>query len=206
MDIKDQDLKKALAEMDAKVTEESKETLGMLMERVLKQGMRPKTALNLSDEVMEGIYSHAYNMYNRGMYSEASHIFRLLIMLDPVEAKYLMGLGASLHMLKEYKDAAAMYLLCSAYDSENPLPHYHCADCFIKMDTPFDAVLELKDAIRKAGEKEEYAVLVERAQLMVESLTPEAEDQKKKFEEAVAIAEKEQAKIQAKRKKKKKKE
>ena len=167
MDIKDQELKAALAKMDAQVADESKETLDVLMQRVMEQGMRPKTALNLTDEVMEGIYSHAYNMYNRGMYKEASHIFRLLILLDPLEGRFLMGLGACLHMLKEYKDAAAMYLLCSAYDENNPLPNYHCADCFIKMDTPFDAVLELQEAVRKAGDSPEFAVLVERAQLMI---------------------------------------
>lgn len=176
--------------MDGKVTEASKETMALLMERVIKQGMRPKTALQLSDDVMEGIYGHAYNLYNRGMYSEASHIFRLLILLDPTAGKYLMGLAACLHMMKLYDQAIGMYLLAAALDLKNPLPHYHAADCFIKLDSPGDASLELMETIEVAKKQPQYKVLVERAQLMIESLEPEVRIKQEEYLKARAEADK----------------
>lgn len=196
------ELKQVLSDMDEKVTEESQAVLSELIGKVMKDGMAPKTALQLSDDVMEGIYAHAYNMYNRGLYQEASHIFRLLIILDATEPKYLMGLAACLHMQKQYESATAMYMLCSATDPDNPLPPYHAADCLIKVEAWTEAIIALEQAVKEAGKQEQYRVLVERAQLMIESLRPESE---KELHEAKKWQEEELEKIRKEKKRAKKK-
>jgi hypothetical protein len=105
-----------------------------------------------------------------------------------------MGLAACMHMLKAYEDAIGINILCSSFDSKNPLPHYHAADCYIKLDCPTEACFELSEAIHAAGKDEQYAVLVERAQLMMESLAEESvltqEDFKKIRKEAKKEAKK----------------
>ena len=176
------ELQEALAKLDEKAITESGEVLAELMQKTLMSGIRPKAALQISDEVMEGIYGYAYNMYNRGMYSEASHIFRLLMMLDYTQVKYLMGLAACVHMQKDYESAVSFYTMATFVDGESPIAHYHCADCYLKLDQATEASFELEEAINKAGDREEFKTLVERSKLMVESLADRVKAEQAEFE------------------------
>src|SRR5574338_1356966 len=103
----------------------AEETLKNVLEDALKKGIMPKTALSINDETMEAIYTQGYNLYNQGKFKEASYIFRLLMLLDFTTPKYVLGLAASAHRLKDYTNAANLYLLCAALDPTNPLPQFH---------------------------------------------------------------------------------
>ncbi len=173
------EIQKAISELDMKASEEIADTLQQLLTKGLGAGMTPKDSLSLSDDVMETIYSHAYNLYNNGKYSEASYIFRLLIMLDCTLSKYQMGLAACLHMEKKYLPAAQVYCLTGMLNPGDPLPYYHAADCYIQLGSPAAAVFMLETAVTEAGEQPEYSILTERCRMMNESL---ADDAKKEVE------------------------
>ena len=42
-------------------------------------------------------------------------------MLNAMEPKYILGLAACFHMLKEYFNAIQTYTMCSALDLQNPI-------------------------------------------------------------------------------------
>jgi type III secretion system low calcium response chaperone LcrH/SycD len=157
-------------DLNTKIKGDMKQTLTMLTDRVFNKGMRPKVALNLSDNVMEGIYTHAYNFYNRGLYKEAIHIFRLLTLLDPLETKFLIGLAACLHMQKKYEQALQIYLMAGFMKPANPIPFYHASDCYIHMDAPMEAVFVLEKAVEEAGDQPAFQAIKERSILMIESI------------------------------------
>ena len=90
----------------------SRETVEALITGGAEKGLMPKQALNIGDDTMEAIYSQGYNLYNQGKYKDASYIFRLLMLLDYLTPKYILGLAACLHRLKDFKNAANVYLLC----------------------------------------------------------------------------------------------
>jgi len=144
--------------------------LGEIADKMLKQGMTPKDAIGLTSGYLENVYAQAYRLYNTGKYAEATHLFRILIMLNAMEPKYMLGLAACFHMLKEYFNAIQTYTMCSALDPQNPIPHYHSSDCFIQMKEYLSAMICLEMAIERAGDKSEYAKMKERAQLSLESL------------------------------------
>ena len=73
-------------------------------------------------------------------------------------------------MLKEYKNAIQTYTMCTLRDPKNPLPHYHSSDCFIQMKDFLSAMICLEMAIKRAGDKPEYAKMKERALMSLESL------------------------------------
>ncbi len=146
------------------------QALGDIANKMLKQGMTPKDAMGLSPTYLENIYAQAYRLYNTGKYAEAIHLFRILIMLNAMEPKYMLGLAACFHMLKEYFNAIQTYTMCGALDPHNPIPHYHSSDCFIQMKDYLSAMICLELAIERAGDKPEYAKMKERAQLSLESL------------------------------------
>lgn len=142
-------------------------------ERIVQKGLMPKDIIGLSDQMVEGIYGQAYRMYQTGRYTDASQLFRLLVMINSNEAKYLLGLAACFHMLKEYKAATETYAVCAIIDPNNPIPHYHCSDCFIQLNDKISAMIALELAVQRAGDKPEYKNLKDRATLTIESLKKE---------------------------------
>jgi len=148
----------------------AKETIAALLTEAINKGVMPKHALKLGDDTMEAIYGQAYNLYNQGRYKEASFIFRLLMLLDYLTPKYILGLAACLHRQKDYKNAANIYLMCGTLDTKNPLPHYHAADCYMQLNLPGMALFSLGLAIKSAGEQPQYSVIKERSTLMKEAL------------------------------------
>jgi len=153
----------------------AEETLHVIMEAVMKKGIMPKQALKLGDDTMEAIYTQGYNLYNQGRYKEASYIFRLLTLLDFTTSKYILGMAASLHRLKDYKNASNLYLMYGALEPTNPLPHFHSADCYLQMNAIEIAILCLTMAISIAVDQPQYAVLKERATLLRQGLEVKAQ-------------------------------
>lgn len=141
-----------------------------ILEGALKKGIMPKTALKINDEAMEAVYTQGYNLYGQGKYKEASHVFRLLMLMDFTTPKYVLGLAACAHRLKDYENAANLYVLCSTLDPKNPLPHFHAADCYLQVKLPTIALLSLNVAIKTAGDQSQYNLIKERAMLMQKAL------------------------------------
>lgn len=159
------------------------QALGEIGNKMLRQGVVPKDALGVSNNYLENIYAQGYRLYNTGKYVEATHLFRILIMLNAMEPKYMLGLAACFHMLKEYFNAIQTYTMCSVLEPQNPIPYYHSSDCFIQMKDNLSAMICLELAIDHSGNKPEYAKIKERAQLSLESLkqqthTPLKEEEK----------------------------
>ena len=160
----------------AEMMKKAEDSMVSWTSKMMKQGLSPKDAMGLSSQMLEGIYAQAYRLYNTGKYLEASHLFRTLIVMDPTQSKYLVGLAACFHMLKEYKNAIYTYTMSSIIDSDSPIPHYHSSDCFIQMKDYMSAVVSLKLAIKYAGERPEYGKLKERATMSLESIVKQLEE------------------------------
>lgn len=164
-----QQIKQAAEDVGANIHQAHKETIKAAMEKA-KQGTTPKDALGLTDAMVEGIYGQAYRLYNTGKYKEAAQIFRLLLMINATEPKYVMGLAACFHMKKEFQSAIGAYSMVSVLDPNSPVSFYHTADCYIQMGDPVSALIALEAAIKRSEDKPEFKTLKDRAALMVESL------------------------------------
>ena len=145
-------------------------TVADLASKMTTQGASPKDAMGVTSTYLENIYSQAYRLYNTGKYSEATHLFRLLVLLNAMEPKYTLGLAACSHMLKDYNTAIQLYTLSSTLDPQNPVPHYHTSDCFIQMKDYLSAMICLELAINRAGDNPSFSKMKERAQLSLDSL------------------------------------
>ncbi|MBS0654706.1 MAG: SycD/LcrH family type III secretion system chaperone [Verrucomicrobia bacterium] len=163
-------IQESLQKINFAAGEKARVELKEILESSLKKGIMPKTALQINDDTMEAIYTQGYNLYNMGKYKEASYVFRLLMMLDFSTPKYILGLAACSHRLKDYSNASNLYLLCAALDPTNPLPHFHAADCYLQLSSPSIACISLGMAITAAGDQPQYALIRERASLMKAAL------------------------------------
>jgi len=156
-------------EIEGEDSENIRKALEQLATGIVDHKLLPKEAMGISNEMMEGIYSYAYRLYNVGRYERAVQLFRLLILLDPSCAKYMLGLGACFHMKKDYEIAATCYLLCTMIDPKNPIPFYHASDCYMKLDKPEHAIAALKACLRKIEGKEELSTIRDRVQVTLDS-------------------------------------
>lgn len=169
----EEQVKKSIEKIGVDLKQDAQEKLHKLTGKTFKQGMTPKDTLGLSDAMVEGIYGQAYRLYNTGKYKDASQLFRVLVMLNPLEPKYTIGLGACFHMMKDYKSAIDTYTLATVMDTESPIPFYHISDCYTQINDNVSAAVALEMAIKRAGDKPEYKKLKDRALLTLESLKKE---------------------------------
>lgn len=162
--------KKGRPEVAKGTKENIKEAVNKVMDDVFEKGMLPKDAMGLTDSMVEGIYGHAYRLYNSGQYREASQLFRLLVMLDSTQQKYLMGLAACYHLLGEYDNALMTYSIAEVLDTSDPMPCYHSSDCYARLEEMDYALEQLEFAEEKCGTRPEYAHLKDRIHLTVKNL------------------------------------
>jgi type III secretion system low calcium response chaperone LcrH/SycD len=174
-----QDVKKAMKSMSKSVSEDLPKQIEEITNKIVNKGATPADALGFNGHMIEGIYGQAYRLYNTGKYKDASQLFRLLIMLNPTEQKYTLGMAACFHMLKEYRNAAELYMISGMLDPNSPIPHYHASDCYIQVGDKASAIIALEMAIKRSGGKGEFKQLKDRAALTVESLRAELGKQKK---------------------------
>lgn len=170
---------KKLSEKELDIAVESSIEMKTFIEKVFNQKMLPKQAMGISDAQMEAYYALAYRLFNSGKYDKASWIFRYLIALNGTELKYTFGLAACLHMSKAYSEAVKAYTYCTLLDADDPIPCFHTSDCYIQMRDSASALLYLELAVKRAGEKQEYQVLKDRAKLTIQNLKKEMEEQAK---------------------------
>jgi type III secretion system low calcium response chaperone LcrH/SycD len=136
----------------------------------VKNASSVKDTLGISDETAEGIYGQAYLLYNTGRYRDAAEVFRLLITMTATEPKYIIGLAACFHMLKEYQSAGSTYNLASIIDPDNPIPFFHASDCYLQLGDKVSAASMLEMAIKRAGSKTQYATLKQRAEITLDTI------------------------------------
>lgn len=149
----------------------------------LKKDLSIKTLAGVTDAKEEAIYGQAYLMYNTGKYKEASEIFRILITINSMEPKYLMGLAACMHMQKEYMAAASLYTMCGFIDPKSPVAPFHASDCYIELEDTLSAITALELAITLAGDREEYKALKEKSEVTLAGLKVKAAEEKTAEEE-----------------------
>jgi len=147
-----------------------KKGLQKLSENLFQNGMSPKDAVGISDQTAERIYAQAYQLYNLGKFDDARKLFSSLVLMDFTQAKYMLGLAACYHVMKEYDQAAQNYLKCAALDPKSPIPYYHAYDCFMQMEDVSSAMVALNLTIKRCGEKVEYLEMKNKASLYLEGL------------------------------------
>ncbi|MFT4552157.1 MAG: type III secretion system low calcium response chaperone LcrH/SycD [Chlamydiales bacterium] len=128
-------------------------------------GIPAKQALGISSKDIEVLYVIAKTLYDNAKYDEAQKMFRLLIMIDHFDFKFLFGLAACLQEQEKYFIAATTYQMASTLDLKYPWSHFHAAECYMRMGDPVSACVSLGMAVEIAGNHEEYAGLKERCAL-----------------------------------------
>lgn len=160
-------VKMTVSKMGPDVSKEEKLEHAKLMVKIFEKGMSPKQAMNVSDEEMSIFYKYAYNMFNSGKYAEACELYKMLFVLDPIEASFGMSLGACYHKMKDYESAIMVYLMESQIWPYDPTPLFYCYDCYLRSNNPEGAFIMLNATIKTAQDQPRYAQLKEKAEMLL---------------------------------------
>ena len=128
-------------------------------------GIPAKEALGISSKDIEVLYAITNTLYENGKYDEAQKMFRLLIMIDHFEFKFLFGLAACYQAMEKYFIAATTYEMASTLDLKYPWTHFHAAECYMKLKDPVSACVCLGMVVEIVGDRQEFADLKERCSL-----------------------------------------
>lgn len=149
-----------------------------LTNNVMEHGMLPKDAMGITDGQTEALYTQAYKLYNNGKYREAQDMFAMLMLINVLEPKYLLGAAACAHMLKDFEHAAGLYMRCGMFSPDNPVPYYHASDCYLQLNDKQSAIIALHMVINKSGDKPAFTTIKDRAKIMLEKLEKEQQEVK----------------------------
>lgn len=126
--------------------------------------------LGVSDELLESLYSSAYAFYNQGHYEKARHHFHILVTTSPKNSKYLFGLASCYFQLKNYEDAASLFIACLYQDTFNAEAAFFAGECFIKRGETEAALDSFNLVVAIAEETGKFQKLKEKCLLIKKSL------------------------------------
>ncbi len=156
---------------DGSITNESLAALQVAVEDIMKGETSLADVLGLSDEQFEALYSVAFNTYNAGKYEDAAGFFGILMSIQPFDVRLYMGFAASLHMLKNYENAALFYQWACGIDREDPTPMFHSAECYMAMqDIPATKSALTYTLKRIEASQKDYSSIRNKAEVMLANL------------------------------------
>jgi len=111
---------------------EESEMTRMIMEG-LREGATVADLKGVTRDTLEGVYAIAYRFYQNGQLDEAEAFFRFLCLYDFYNAEYALGMGAVLHLKREYEKAIGMYAVAQALDLTDDRPMFHVGQCHLAL-------------------------------------------------------------------------
>ena len=102
--------------------------------RIVDDGMMTVGEIGgMSESELEAIYSVGYNLARVGKFADAEKVFRGLVMLDHLSAKYWYALGSVLQQQRKFDVALQVFQLSAFLDSDDPKPQLRCAECHLAL-------------------------------------------------------------------------
>ena len=169
--------------MDKLPEEHEKPSLGMpeealqriqdpnLIRRYMSGGKTFQEILGYSENVMEGFYRTARNLFLTQKYEEAIEAFTFLATLNPHVVTYWIGIAMADQMLGFHEKALIAYGIAVTLQPKNPVVHYHTASCFRALGNIPEAIGALEITIACAEESDEHLELAASAQKVLDSLS-----------------------------------
>jgi type III secretion system low calcium response chaperone LcrH/SycD len=145
------------------------------LKKVIMEGVPLNQVFEITPEILEQVYAHAYRLYNSGNYQDASVLFAFLISINSSNPKYYMGIASSFHRMRNYENAVECYIAAYHLDGTNPIPFYHLYDCWKNLNQLEECVFALTMALELSGDNPAYTQIKERSKLALEGLIQEIE-------------------------------
>lgn len=158
----------------------SDERIAEMVWEAVSEGATLKDVHGIPQEMMEGLYAHAYDFYHKGRLDEAEAFFRFLAIYDFYNPDYVMGLAAVYQLKKQFQKACDLYAVAFALSKNDYRPVFFTGQCQLFMRKAAKA----KQCFELVCERSIDEALLTKAQVYLESLQEaEAEASRQQKEE-----------------------
>lgn len=164
--------------MKAEFPSENPQRHAEVLLNFFEKGIMPFESMGFDNRFVGMLYSYAYKLFQSGKFSDAEQVYRLLMCLNPLDARYPHALAATLHKEKKFQESLNNYIVAAYLAPDDPMPLYHASDCCMQMNDPYSALTMLSMVIDRVGERKEFNLLKQRAELSINSLTQQFKDTK----------------------------
>jgi type III secretion system low calcium response chaperone LcrH/SycD len=124
----------------------------------LRNGGTLSEWMGVDDADMEATYALGCFFYGRDEYDTALRIYGLLLMGNPYDRRFAIGMGMCKQMLKQYDDAIGYYANALVMDFDDPLPSLHTAECLAQKGLRAEALEVLSISLRRSHAPEHQHV------------------------------------------------
>lgn len=107
--------------------------LSELLINAVNQGKNLKDIHQVSDEMLNNVYAHAYKFYHQGRLDDAERFFSFLCMYDLNNPDYFLGLGAVNQLKKNYQKACDFYSLAYVLSGTDFTSVFYSGQCQLMM-------------------------------------------------------------------------
>ncbi len=114
--------------------------------------------MEVGDDFMVTLYALAHQAYQNNKYHEAGKMFSVLCVMNHLERKYWLGLGASLQMEKKYLPALECYGLAVLLHYKEPDAHLYTAECMLAVGKKEEVKPILQGVIELCTQKEHTSI------------------------------------------------
>lgn len=131
----------------------------------LRQGGTLAEWTGADDSDLEAVYVAACLFYDRDEYDTALQLYGVLLMGNPYDRRFAIGMAMCKQMLKQYEDAIGYYANALLMDFDDPLPSFHIAECMLQKGMRNEALQTLELCISRAKAPAHQALLQKATEL-----------------------------------------
>ncbi len=127
----------------------------------------------MSDFLMNSIQKIGYNLFEKGSYTEAEHVYTLLCALNPFFVDYIYSLAEILHRLNKRDEAIFHLYIAVALNEDNPVSHLRLVALLIEAGEKKRAEEELaaaEECLRKEGSNSPHRDFLQGLKAMISKL------------------------------------
>ena len=97
-------------------------------------------------EEQENLYASGFSSYTSGNFAQASTLFSSLVLANPYEERYWRGLASAKQMEEQYEEALRAWAMVALIVDNDPMPHFHAAECLTSLHDGEEALKALNMA------------------------------------------------------------
>ncbi len=128
-------------------------TLGTFQQQIVDiLGLSEGEISPLSQDQEHSLYERAFDLYERQDYRSAAPLFTQLVLTNPFEVHYWRGLASAKQMTHDYMAAVHAWGLVALLEEDDPLPHFHAAECLLHVEEVEDAQKAIHAALERCDE------------------------------------------------------
>ena len=98
----------------------------------------------MSPDEVEAIYSMGYTYYQVGKLDEAEKVFRFVCLMNHLDSKYWLALGAVLQTQRKFAEAVKVYANIMIIDMHEAQAYYRLAECKLALGDRAEALEALE--------------------------------------------------------------